>query len=189
MKAPFNGVIAAKYVEEGDMVNPLMGGPGVLTLVDFYRVKISIEVSHQDIVRIKKGQSIVLKVSAFPEEEFQGRVSIVNLAADPMTKKFSVEVLVDNPNLILRPNTFGEVTFEVETHENALAVPQKAILESAFVFVAKGDIAEKRDVVLGLENSSVIEIISGVEEGELVIVEGNYGLEDGAKIEVKEVLQ
>lgn len=189
MRAPFNGIIAAKNVEVGDIINPMMGGPGVLTLVNFSRVKIAIDVSHLDIVRIKKGQPVTLSVSTFPESTFQGRVSVVNLAADPMTKKFRVEVTVDNPDLVLRPNTFGEVTFEVEIKTDALAVPQEAIVENRYVFVASGNVAEKREVQLGIQNSEIIEIVSGVKEGDLVIIEGNYGLDDGAEIEIKEVLQ
>jgi len=189
MKAPFSGIIAAKNAEVGDVVNPMMGGAGVLTLVDFSRIKIGIDVSFQDIVRIDKGQPVLLGVSAFPEMVFQGQVSVVNSAADPMSKKFSVEVLVNNPDLILRPNTFGEVTFEVDIHEEALTVPQKAVLENRFVFVAKGNTAEKREVVLGLQNSTTVEVIEGISEGDLVIVEGNYGLDDGTEIEIKEVIQ
>ena len=189
MKAPFNGIIAARSAEVGDMINPVMGGAGVLTLLDFYHVKIGIDVSHQDIVRISKGQPAQLKVSVFPDEIFNGQVSVVNLAANNMTKKFRVEVLVNNPDLALRPNTFGEVTFEVDIHEDVFAVPQKAVIDNTFVFVANGDKAEKRDVVLGIQNAEMVEIISGLQEGELVIIEGNYSMDDGTQIEIKEVAQ
>jgi len=189
MKAPFNGIIAKRSVEVGDMINPLMGGAGVLTLVDFYRVKISVDVSYQDIVRVTKGQPALLKVSVLPGERFNGQVSVVNLAADILTKKFRVEVRVNNPDLVLRPNTFGEVMFEVEIHENVVAVPQKAVVDNKFVFVAKGDKAEKRDVVLGIQNAEMVEIVSGLVEGDLVIVEGNYSMDDGTEIEIKEVVQ
>ena len=189
MKAPFNGIIAQRSVEVGDMINPMMGGAGVLTLVDFYRVKISVDVSHQDIVRVTKGQPALLKVSVLPGERFNGQVSVVNLAANILTKKFRVEVRVNNPDLVLRPNTFGEVMFEVEIHENVVAVPQKAVVDNKFVFVAKGDKAEKRDVVLGIQNAEMVEIVSGLVEGDLVIVEGNYSMDDGTEIEIKEVVQ
>jgi len=189
MKAPFIGIIAARSAEVGDMINPMMGGAGVLTLVDFSRVKIGIDVSHQDIVRITKGQPALLKVSAFPNEIFNGQVSVVNLAADILTKKFRVEVQVNNPDLVLRPNTFGEVMFEVEIHENVVAVPQIAVVDNKFVFVAKGDKAEKRDVVLGIQNAEMVEIVSGLVEGDLVIVEGNYSMDDGTEIEIREVIQ
>jgi RND family efflux transporter MFP subunit len=189
MKAPFNGIIAERSAEVGDIINPMIGGAGVLTLVDFYRVKIGVDLSHQDIVRITKGQPALLKVSAFPDEIFNGQVSVVNLAANNMTRKFRVEVRVNNPDLILRPNTFGEVMFEVEIHENVVVVPQKAVVDNKFVFVADGNKAEKREVILGIQNAEMVEIVSGLLEGDRVIVEGNYSLSDGAEIEIKEVVQ
>lgn len=191
MRAPFSGVIASKNAEVGDVINPMMGGfsptSGVLTLMDFSRVKIEMDVSPNDIVLIKKTQVAYLRVTSLPDRVFEGRVALVNLAADPLTKKFKVEVRVDNPDLTLRPNTFGEVILEIITREDALVIPQQAVLENQFVFLAHGNKAERRKVTLGLQNAEMAEVLSGVEEGELVIVEGNYGLEEGAEIEIKEV--
>lgn len=191
MKAPFSAVVASKNAEVGDVINPMMGGfspnSGVLTLMDFSRVKINIDLSQQDIVRLKKGQVALLKVSALQDKIFQGRVTLVNVTADPMTKKFKVEVTVDNPNLLLRPNTFGEVTLEVSTHEGALVIPQKAVIENKYVFRAKDTTASKVEVLLGLQNTDMVEVVNGLEEGDLVIVEGNYGLEDGAEIKIEGV--
>ncbi|MBA7637797.1 Multidrug resistance protein MdtA [subsurface metagenome] len=194
MKAPFSGVIASRNAEVGDVINPMMGGfsptSGVLTLMDFSRVKIEIDVSHRDIVRIQKGQAARLRVTVFPDKFFQGKVSIVNITADPTTKKFRVEVMVDNPNLVLRPNTFGEVSLEVSTHENALVIPQKAVLENKYAFRIKdNNRVERVDLTLGLQNSDQIEVVSGLKEGDLVVVEGNFGLEDGTEIEIKEVIE
>ena len=193
MKAPFSGVVASRNAEVGDVINPMMGAfsplSGVLTLMDFSRVKITIDLSQQDIVRIQRGQLALLHVSAFPDRTFPGRVTIVNFTADPLTKKFKVEVTADNPELLLRPNTFGEVTLEVSTHENALVIPQKAVLENAFVFRAEGSVASRVEVVLGLQNTDMVEVLKGIKEGDMIIVEGNYGLEDGAAIDIKEVLE
>lgn len=194
MKAPFSGVIASRNAEVGDVINPLMGGfspsSGVLTMMDFSRVKIEIEVSSQDIPRIQKGLPAHLRVAAFPDRVFLGRVSVVNMTADPMTRKFRVQIVADNSGLELRPNTFGEVILEINTHEDVLVIPQKAVLENRYVFVAgDDDTVAKKEISLGLQNTEMVEVISGIEEGDLVIVEGNYGLEDGAKIAVKEVVQ
>ena len=194
MKAPFSGVIASRNAEVGDVINPMMGGfsptSGVLTLMDFSRVKIEIDVSHRDIVRIQKGQAARLRVTAFPDKFFQGRVSIVNITANPTTKKFRVEATVDNPDLVLRPNTFGEVNLEVSTHENALVIPQKAVLENKYAFRIKdNNRVERVELTLGLQNSDQIEVVSGLKEGDLVVVEGNFGLEDGTEIEIKEVIE
>lgn len=194
MKAPFSGVVASKNAEVGDVINPMMGGfsptSGVLTLMDFSRVKIEIDATQQDVARIKKGQSAQLKVTALPNRIFQGRVSMVNITADPVSKKFRVEVNVDNPDLALRPNTFGEVSLEVSTHEHALVIPQKAVLENKYVFRVKNDnTVERVELNLGLQNSDRIEVINGLKEGDLVVVEGNFGLEDGTQIEIREVIE
>lgn len=193
MEAPFSGIIASKNAEVGDVINPLMGGlfptSGVVTLMDFSQVKIKVDVSQSDITRIEKGQPAFLRVTALPDKIFEGRVSLVNITADPLSKKFRVEVRIENPDLALRPNTFGEVTLEVSSHEGALVIPQSAIIEDRYVFVAQQNRAEKREVNLGLQNTELVEVLSGIKEGEQVIIEGNYGLEDGSEIEVKEVLQ
>jgi len=193
MEAPFAGIIAAKNAEVGDVINPMMGGfgaaSGVLTLMDFSVVKIRVDVSQVDVVRIAKGQTAFLSVSAYPDKEFEGRVTVVNLAADPLSKKFGVEIQVSNSELLLKPNTFGDVTLEVSSHENALVIPQKAVLENRFVYVVDNGKSLKREITIGLQNTFLLEVIQGLQEGELVVVEGNYGLDEGAEIEVKEVIQ
>jgi RND family efflux transporter MFP subunit len=188
MKAPFSGVIASRNAEVGDVINPMMGtysaASGLLTLLDYSRIEITVAVSSQAAERIAKGQDVVLRVAAHPGREFRGRVTIVNLTADPLSKKFNVEASFDNPGLVLRPGTFGDVVFEVQSHENTLVIPQEAVLENAYVFVAEGSKAVKKEIMLGLRNSTMIEVLEGLAEGARVIVEGNFGLEDGAAIEV-----
>lgn len=193
MKAPFSGVVASKNAEVGDVINPMMGAlsptSGVLTLMDFSQVKIDIKVSQDEIVRIRKGQIAWLSITALPNRLFKGKVTLVSLTADPLTKNFKIVVTAANPDLILRPNTFGEVTLEVSTHAHALVIPQKAVVEDRFVFIVEENKAQKREIFLGLQNEEMVEVVKGVNEGDLVIVEGNYGLEDQSEIEIKEVIE
>jgi RND family efflux transporter MFP subunit len=191
MKAPFAGVVASKNAEVGDVINPMMGGfgggaGGVLTLMDYSKVKIDVAVSSEDIGRIRKGQEAVLRVGSVPGRDFRGSVRVVNLTADPMSKKFGVEVAFDNPEAVLRPGTFGNLVFEVQSRANALVVPQIAVLENTYVFVAEGGKAVRKNVTLGLQNTTMVEILDGLAEGAPVIVEGNFGLEDGAAVQVLE---
>ena len=190
MKAPFAGVVASRNAEVGDVINPMMGGysgaSGVLTLMDYSKIKIAVAISSGNIGRIQKGQEAVLRVSSFPGREFRGTVRIVNLTADPLSKKFGVEVVIDNPDAALRPGTFGDLVFEVQSHENALVVPQKAILENTYVFIVEGGKAVKKNVALGLQNTTMVEVLDGLAEGALVVVEGNFGLEEGAAVQVLE---
>jgi RND family efflux transporter MFP subunit len=192
MRAPFSGVIASKNAEVGDVINPMMGGfggggaGGVLTLMDYSKIKIAVAVSPEDIGRIRRGQGAVLSVGAFPGREFRGAVSVVNLTADPLTKKFEVEVAIDNLDGTIRPGAFGDLVFELQSHENALVVPQIAILENSYVFVVDGGKAVRRNVGLGIQNTTMIEVVDGLAEGDTVVVEGNFGLEEGAAVQVLE---
>jgi RND family efflux transporter MFP subunit len=191
MRAPFAGVIASKNAEVGDVINPMMGGfgggaGGVLTLMDYSKVKLTVAVSSEDIGRVRKGQEAVLRVGSFPGRDFRGAIRVVNLTADPLNKKFGVEAVFDNPDAALRPGTFGDLVFEVQSHENALVVPQSAILENAYVFVVEGGKAVKKTVTLGLQDTAMVEIVDGLAEGDAVVVEGNFGLEEGAAVQVLE---
>ncbi len=191
MRAPFAGVIASKNAEVGDVINPMMGGfgggaGGVLTLMDYSKIKLAVAISSEDIGRIRKGQEAVLRVGSLPGRDFRGTVNVVNLTADPLNKKFGVEVVIDNRDAVLRPGTFGNLVFEVQSHDNALVVPQAAILENSYVFAAEGGQAVRKNVTLGIQNTTMIEILGGLGDGESVIVEGNYGLEEGAPVQILE---
>jgi len=189
MRAPFDGVIASKNLEEGDVINPMMGGfsasSSVLTLVDYSKIKARFDVSPIDAQRIARGQKIYLESFIVPGQQFEGQITAVNTSADPQTKKFRIEAVFNNPGMILKPGTFGQIILEVSTRENSLAVPQRAILENSYVLVAEGNKAVKKTVTTGLRNTELIEVVSGLNEGDLVIVEGNFGLSDGSPVEIE----
>jgi RND family efflux transporter MFP subunit len=193
MEAPFPGIIASRNADVGDVINPMMGGfgaaSGVMTLMDFSVVKIMIELSQKDVTRIQKGQDASLAIAAYPDKLFHGKVMVVNQAADSLSKKFKVEVYIDNAELMLKPNTFGDVVLEVSSHAEALVIPQAAVLQNNHVFVVEGDKAVKRDIRIGLQNADLLEVLEGLKPGDLVVIEGNFGLEDGAELDVKEVIQ
>lgn len=193
MRAPFSGVVASRNAEVGDVINPMMGGffpnEGILTLMDYSRIKLEVEVSQRDASRIEKGQFAQVEVAAFQGRAFPGRVSLVNQTADPRSKKFSVVVVLENQELLLKPNTFGDVTFIVGVHEDVLVIPPKAVLEKSYVFVVQGETVKKVGVTLGFQNQDFVEVTSGLKEGDRVIIEGNFGLEEGAQIDVLEVVK
>ncbi len=189
MKAPFSGVITSKNAEVGDVINPLMGGfaptKGVLTLMDFSKIKVNLHVPQNDITKIKKGQKAILRVDAYPDKDFQGKVHLVNIAADPISKTFLVQLVFDNPNLLLNPGIFGQVSIITETHSQVIVVPEKAIIEGQYVFIVKKGKAVKKKVITGLKSDKKVEIIDGIKVGDLVIIEGNYGLEDETPVKIE----
>ncbi len=189
MRAPWAGLVASKNAQVGDVINPMMGGfgapSGVVTLVDDSRIKVVVEVAPSDIARLQRGRPAILRVVEGEAKEYAGTIAMINASADSLSKKFRIEILVDNAGRSIRTGTFGAVIFEVQSHENALAVPQKAVLGGNYVFVAEAGRAVKKQVALGLKNTTMIEVLSGLREGEAVIVEGNYGLIEGSPVEIK----
>ena len=189
MKAPWSGLVASKNSQVGDVINPMMGGygaaSGVVTLMDDSRIKVVVEVTPGDISRLQRGRPAIVRVSNGETADYAGTVSVVNMSADPMSKKFRVEIEVPNYGLKLRTGVFGTVLFDVQSHQNALAVPQKAVLEGKHVFLAENGKAVKKEITLGLKNTTMIEVLDGLKEGDLVIVEGNFGLIEGSPVEIK----
>ncbi len=186
MRAPFDGVIAEKLKEEGDFVNPTMGGfgggPGVLVLVNFDRVKVYVQVPSSDIHKIRIGQEAYVYNQS---GRTRGRVDFIAQYADPLSKTFKVGIVADNPEGIFKPGTFADVEIVYEKKENVVRVPKQAIVNSKYVFVVEEGRARKRQIEPGLEGQRYVEIVSGLREGEKVVVRGLFGLYDGAPVEVE----
>lgn len=189
MKAPFDGIIVERLAEEGDVINPMMGSfgsrGGVLVLMNFSKIKVDLDVSEKDISHIKKGQIAYLEVSSIPNKKFKGEVTIVNLAADSMTKTFKVRTEFENPDLLLKPGTFGTVTIVTEAKKNVLAIKKEGLVENA-VFVVENGKAFKRIVKIGIANNTHIEVIEGLKEGDVYISSGVLGLKEGSKVRIIE---
>ncbi len=184
MKAPFGGIIAAKNMEEGDMINPMMGmGQSLLTLMDLSKVKVKVDVPAEEIEKIQIGQKCQVNISSRPGEDFLGEVYSKNLAADPLSKTFKVEIKMENPEMKIKAGVYADISIEYVRKENVSMLPLTALLAGdREVMVNENGVARKRAVTVGLRNHSRFEMIAGVRPDELVLTEGNYDLKDGTTI-------
>ena len=183
MKAPFDGIITTKYLEEGDMINPMMGMvPGVLALMDLSNVKIIFNVPAEDIEKIMINQRCKIEVSSLAGETFSGEVYSKNLAADPVSKTFQVEVKVKNPEIKIKAGVFAEVNIEIFSKADAILIPLSALTNESYVVLYENGKAKKVNVTVGDRNERECEILNGLRGGESVIVEGNYDLKEGSSI-------
>ena len=184
MKAPFAGIIAAKNMEEGDMINPMMGmGQSILTLMDLSKVKVTVEAPAEEIEKIRIGQKCLVKISSRPGETFSGEVYSKNLAADPLSKTFKVEVKIDNPEMKIKAGVYADISIEYIRKENVLMLPLTALLAGdKEVMVDENGVARKRAVSVGLRNGTRFEVLTGVNASDPVLVEGNYDLKEGTAI-------
>jgi RND family efflux transporter MFP subunit len=186
MNAPFDGIVTSKNSEEGDIINPMMGmGQSVLTLMHLSKVKVILDVPSEEIEKITLGQPCTVTVTTLPEETFNGRVYSKNLAADTVSKTFKVEIEIPNPGLRIKSGIFADVGIEIFRKENCLILPLSAVItegETSYVMSYREGKAIFTGVEVGERDRRVVEIVHGLSEGQLVVVEGNYDLKDGALV-------
>jgi RND family efflux transporter MFP subunit len=185
LRAPFDGVITQKGFEEEDLVNPAMAREPVYTVMDVSNLKVGLQIPLNEIGLIKKDQVAQLRVPTEPDRVFPGRVTIVNIAAETGSKTFYVETLFDNAEGLLHPGIFGEVSVEVEKRMGSLVLPRSALIDGNTVFIIRDNTAYQTPVVLGLMTPDSIEVVSGLREEDVVIVEGSYTLADSSRVRIE----
>lgn len=187
IRAPFDGTVAELYIAEGTTVGP----QSAVALVVSQQVEVVINVEDSRIGLVKEGQNAALRVAAYPGQDFPAVVTSVAPVADKDTHTFVVKVTpLDNDHL-LRGGMYADLSLLVEEKPAALLVPRAAVTEingQSMAYVVKNNTTvEQRAVTTGMENGDQLEILSGLSAGEQVVIAGQTGLEDGAKVEVQEI--
>ena len=184
--APVSGVITARNYDMGDMY--AMSSP-IYTLQQITPVKMLVPISEMDYTKVSKGDKVSLTVDAIPGRTFSGSVVRVYPVIDPTSHTFNVEVHVANTDRAIRPGMYARVTVTFGVN-SSIVLPDTAVLKQQgsgvrTVFVLNSDnTVESRIVTLGLHFDGNYEILSGLEEGETVVVTGNSSLNGGDKVEV-----
>lgn len=187
IRAPFSGYITAKLKNEGEVFSSMAGGPtgpAILRLVNTESLKLKIQISDKDLPQIQKGQKAIISTDSYPESEFIGKVSFVSQEADMMSGTFTCEISVNNSDNKLKPNQFARVKIILAEEKDALVVPQSSIVNDNTVFLVNNHKAEKRIVSLGIQNENEVQILSGINEGEIVVTNGNVAIENGTIVEI-----
>ena len=178
------GVINTRAVQTGQFVQP---GTVLATLVDTSRLRLRFKVGDAESLRARKQQTVKFRVASMGAREFAATVYHVSDVADPATRQVEVMAWVKNPGE-LKPGFFTEVTLASETRKGALVVPEGAIQASdkGFVtYVVQQQRAQLRPVAIGLRTGTgVVEILSGVQAGEMVVTEGSDRLADGVSVQI-----
>ncbi len=153
---------------------------------DFDPLLCKIQVPEKELPRLHKGQPAYLTVEAWPKERFPAKVLRVSPVVDADTGTVRVTLVLEAKER-LRPGMFASIFLEVDRHEGALTIPKAALsLESLrdTVYVVNGKVAARRPVKLGYEEADLVEVRSGLQEGDKVIVVGQDGLSEGTPIRI-----
>ena len=182
--APFSGRVTARMTQLGQHVRP---GDELFQVTDFNPLIARIYLPERDVLGLEEGRIVQIRLDAADQVSFAGRIRQISPVVDTSTGTVKLTVEATEPPKEVRPGSFVTVNIVRETHPEALLLPREAVLrelQKAHVFVAEDDVAEKRSVTLGLEEGDLIEVISGVEAGDQVIVAGQGGLKDGSAVKI-----
>jgi len=181
LNSPIDGIVVERNATVGASVGT---DANLFKIIDLSRVWIDADVFEKDLPRVRPGQEVKLKVTAFPESTFSGKVILINSVLDPETRTVKVRTEVANPDGRLKPDMFANVQIITDVNRAAISIPQSAVLNDegkTIVFVADGDGYKKRQVQAGIRNNDRVEIVDGLSAGDKVVVKGNYLLLEQSK--------
>lgn len=179
VKSPISGIVSFIYVKPGQSVAPQVP---IASVVDTSTLEIRADAPQSDLPKLKPGLPVLIY---WESDTFRAKLKSVSPAVDPIRKTGEIKVKLRKAPF--KPGMLVKFDVVLEETQNALAVPLSAIVSedgTHFVFVVENGVAHKRQVELGLEDDDLVEVKSGLNEGELVVVEGASGLSDGQPVEV-----
>ncbi|MDE6136890.1 MAG: efflux RND transporter periplasmic adaptor subunit [Muribaculaceae bacterium] len=185
LTSPVSGVVTARNYDPGDMTASMP----VLTVGQLSPVvKVIINATESDLTKITRGKQVSITFDAIPDETFAGTVARVYPSVDPATRTFEAEIQIKNPGERLRPGMFARVEID-HGAINRVVVPDRAVVKQTgsgnrYVYVLHGDRVSYNRVELGRRIADTYEILSGVSDGDTVIVAGQSRLADGIPVEI-----
>lgn len=182
VRSPLSGYVAEKAIEVGEFISPNTPNTKIATIVRTSTLRLKINIPEQNVGKVATGQGISLQTSAYPDRNFAGRIVRLAPNVNPQSRTLVVEAEVQNSEGLLKPGQFATVRITQSTPEPAVMIPVTAVKTTGDinrVFVIRDGAAREQIVQLGLLEGDMIQVKSGVVEGETVAVSGLDQLSDG----------
>ncbi len=191
--APFDGVITRRYVDPGALVEAGTSTENtqpLLEISDNYHLRLDFFVSEDYVKDIHVGDTVSGSIVSMGGRPFSGKITRASLKVNLDTRTMATEIEVSNPDLTLVPGMYVNLALPVESRGHALSIPIQAVppglASSVYVINGQNEI-EERPVTLGLETSDSFEVVSGLKEGELVLIGSRSQFSAGEKVTPKVV--
>ena len=184
IRAPFDGMIGLRKISPGAYVKP---GDDIVALESLGAMKLDFRVPETYLARLAVDQRLAARVDAYPEQSFEGTIYAIEPALDEETRTVLLRARLPNPHNQLRPGLFARVSLILERRENALVVPEQAIVpvgQTTFVYRVADGKAVMTPVKLGLRRPGLVEILEGLSAGDQVVTDGQLKIRDGAAVQV-----
>ncbi|MGL5138444.1 MAG: efflux RND transporter periplasmic adaptor subunit, partial [Beijerinckiaceae bacterium] len=182
VRAPFAGRVGVRQVSLGAFLD---GRTPITTLDDISKVRLDFQAPENLMGRIQPDSAIKAAAAAFGARRFDGKVAVIDTRIDPVTRSVRLTAIVENADLALRPGMFMNVWLEVAKRENAVIVPEEAVVGEGplqFVFVVKDNRIERRVVKLGQREPGKVEVVDGVAAGDQIVVRGVQRVRAGMQV-------
>ncbi len=187
LKSPFDGIIARKQVEDGEMVSP---DRVAFILTDISKVKVRAGVPDVDVVNYSAGKDIDVIIPAVKTEPFKGKIFSIGIMPDPESRTYPIEVHIENQEKLIKPLMIADLVISKNNSKELICVPLNVIRKNEFeepiVFVVDREEtkAVERNVKLGKGWRDKIEVIYGLKNGDRLIVAGHHYVENGSRVKV-----
>ena len=186
VRSPITGVVAERIVKLGDRIGP---STKLYVLVNMHNLISRAHIPGGELRNISVGQLARITTNLMPDVNFPGRIIRISPVVDPNSGTFRVTLAIDDDAGSLRPGMFVTTQIVTATHEQALLMPKRAIVYDdghPHVFVVQDSTARKVQLDVGFEDTENLEILSGVSQGDSIVVVGQNGLKDLARVRVIE---
>ncbi len=186
VRSPISGTVFTRAVDPGELIGT---GAPAFVIIDVSSVTADASVEESTVMTLHRGQVVPVSIdtggASTGPSTLSGVVETISPAADPRTQGYSVKVRIDAPPRAVRPGMFARVSFPVDTRKDVLVVPNSAVITETgvdYVFTVVGGVVKKTAVQTGISDDAVTEITAGLDEGVLVVTEGQSFLDDGERV-------
>ncbi|HVP36794.1 MAG TPA: efflux RND transporter periplasmic adaptor subunit [Terriglobales bacterium] len=187
--SPVEGIVGKVYLDKGAHVSEPGGGSGtpLAQILNLDSVKIVIQVTEEDLPKVRLGQRAKIKVDAYPDRAFSGAITLVSPTLDNLARTANTEITIPNPNHLLKPGMFARVDLITNSPENLILVPRYTVLTEAGkkrVYVVKNGKAEERTVETGFSDGGFTYVKSGLSLQDSLVTLGQNQLKPGDKVRI-----
>ncbi len=185
VRAPIDGVVTRMMARDGMYVT---AATEMFSIADLSRVWVIVDLYEHQIDGLAPGQRALMRVPARPDRRWEGRVDYLYPELDPTTRTLKVRLIFDNPERALKPNMFAKVTIDAGVRRDVLKLPAQALIitgegTSVVKVLEDGRRFQPVDVTTGLQQGEEVELISGLAEGDRVVVSGQFLIDSESNLQ------
>jgi len=185
IRAPFDGVIVNLPHYTAD--SKIASGQTMVGIMSYSKMYMEINLPESSMEYIKESQPVYITHYTLPNDTIKGYISEISPAISTETRTFKGKILIDNPNLKLRPGMFVKADIVVDRAESAIIIPKEVIMSNRnrkYVFVVERNTAYFRNITTGLEDENNIQVTEGLSENEYLVTRGYETLRDNSRVKV-----